>query len=126
MSCEGEIELFYAVIERAVLDASGNISATQKKSRAKIIQEARKWLFGWFSVEEETPMSFPWLCLQLDLNARDIQKQIERFLSQNLLCKPSSIRNFKRFLSDGTGAEMEIAYTTIKERVLSKKKSRSY
>ncbi|MCB9029560.1 MAG: hypothetical protein H6619_00780 [Deltaproteobacteria bacterium] len=55
-----ERNLCLAILERAMLDFTGN---DKEQSVA-----AKEWIFGDLSNPQYEPFSFPWVCLQLDLD----------------------------------------------------------
>lgn len=78
----GERRLLIAIIERAVLDAGGSMASTIKKgSNNKYKFLALGFLFGWEEGDEKEPFSFPWICIELDLDPMDTSKRIEKYLA---------------------------------------------
>lgn len=67
-----ERRLLVAILERAILDYVGN----EKKE----VIEAEEWLFG--DLDDQTMLapleySFPWVCMQLELDTKDIANKIK-------------------------------------------------
>jgi hypothetical protein len=66
--------LIGAVLERAVLDAVGDLGDVPVKDRAKIQKSAR----GWISRNRDGMFSFLWCCGMLDLDAGAIRERVRK------------------------------------------------
>jgi len=80
----GELKLYLAVIERAILDAQGSFSPDNerrtKAGAAKALQEpATFWLLCKDS-DPLTPFTFRWLCEALGLNFHETRKKIQELI----------------------------------------------
>lgn len=64
-----ERRLLLAILERAILDYVGN--------DPREVQEAEEWLFGSHDGASRNQFSFPWLCEQLDLDHKRIERKIK-------------------------------------------------
>ena len=60
-----ERALLAAVLERAILDATGNVTGHDDKSDAR--RDATNWLSNWTEADTETRFTFPWICQHLDV-----------------------------------------------------------
>jgi hypothetical protein len=71
-----ELACLAAILERALLDASGNIPGDWPGSDTQ--REARRWLFCWCDSDRKTPFTFPWVCEHLSLCPLRVRKNIKR------------------------------------------------
>lgn len=74
----GARALWYAVLERAILDISGNYSGC--KPTPKQIEKNYEWCLYWEEEDGDSVASFPWVCQYLDLDPFKIRKLIQKIL----------------------------------------------
>ena len=67
-----ERTLLVAILERAILDACGLVTAASGDSKARIKAEARDWIAS----EIDTPWSFSWVCDLLGISATPIRRAL--------------------------------------------------
>lgn len=74
----GARALWYAVLERAILDISGNYSGC--KPTAKQLEKNYVWCLHWQEDDADTVASFPWVCQFLDIDPYKIKNLIQNVL----------------------------------------------
>ncbi len=87
-----ELRLCYAVIRRAVLDATNQCSLEQKRKR-----EAISWLMLWIEQPDPVPFSFQWLCEAQSLNPHHVRHKLWQVIK-------ASTDNQYRFALEPTNA----------------------
>lgn len=86
----GNRALWYAVLERAILDISGNYSGVVFSDKAK--EENINWCLKWKEEDSETVASFPWVCSAIDVCPFKIKKLIENILHSGVKIENNHIR----------------------------------
>lgn len=77
-----EHRLLFAVLQRAILDVCGSVvRASDKKEIIRIRKSARKYIFR---SEPDSPMSFEWICDELNLDIESLRRGIRRALNTKL------------------------------------------
>lgn len=79
----GDIGLIYAVLERGVLDACGVVFGSEKEQKQRDKDNAKWWLFDWKDGDEKIPFSFPWICIELDLDPAEKRQTIRKLVSES-------------------------------------------
>jgi hypothetical protein len=72
----GERALLYAMIERAALDATGNVGFTGGVAPTVAKIAARAWISCWRDAESAPAFSFPWVCIYLDLDPYEMKSKL--------------------------------------------------
>jgi|GEM_PF-3358355 hypothetical protein len=63
-----ERNLILAILERAILDLTGNDEIQAK--------DAEEWLFGADATSDPDEFTFAWVCMELDLDIKEISEKI--------------------------------------------------
>lgn len=71
--------LLYAILERAVLDYKGKHESKYWLT-AHYARDAKRWLFAWRAKDLEKPFTFPWICINLDLDPYSTQSKIKKLV----------------------------------------------
>lgn len=69
-----ELLLISSILTRAISDATTAFIISRKDRRA-----ARVWICNWGSVDKAEPFSFPWVCIQLNLDPFQVRKTVLKF-----------------------------------------------
>lgn len=64
-----EYALVFAVLERAILDALGNLEISKNWMQQEVARSA----IVWFRSNDEEPWTFLWVCNMLDLNPEHLR-----------------------------------------------------
>lgn len=107
--------LLFAILERAIADASGVTGDIWRKQRGEFestVLKARRWLKLWTEFDFEKPFTFPWVCMHLDvcpyeLRARIMVGQWSKTFKKSQFCC-DSLR--KAFLDKAPTVEDEFVY----------------
>lgn len=82
--------LWFAVLERALLDASGNNSGVAIGALHK--KKAINWCLNWAEEDVNYVGTFPWICEYLDINPVKIRKKIKQALQSGKKIANNHIR----------------------------------
>ena len=92
--CTPEQRLCVAVLERAILDATGNIRVSpilsSNESKRKAEMTAKSWVF--LEIENYKVMSFNWICDHLGLNPADIRVIVQGLIKDDVRLGPTDLR----------------------------------
>lgn len=88
--CFAEKALLVAVLQRAIMDAAGQCGLSLgEQAVTGVRNNARRWITYWDDEDEKYPMSFPWVCLHLDLNPKEVRKTAREFFEK----RPDDLHN---------------------------------
>lgn len=113
-----ELSLCYAVMKRALQDASGVVDMRESSPKS-IVRMARAWLFNWqppadngYPYEDaKTPFTFVWVCLQLDLCPYEMVRHARKLIKKKLAFeRQPEVRGGKAFTYTPTRTEGEVYY----------------
>lgn len=81
--CFAEKALLIAVLQRAIMDAAGNSGLSLGcQATIGVRNSARRWIEYWDDTDEKHPMTFPWVCIQLDLNPKEVRRIAKGFFDK--------------------------------------------
>lgn len=82
--------LLLAILERAILDMCGN-KGFGREAKAPIVRDARFWVTRWHPDDTHAEWTFPWVCLNLDLDPVKIRETIVNLAKDGLDTKRSAL-----------------------------------
>ena len=80
--------LLHALLERAALDAA-NIG--ESGFGPQDVRNARAWIEHWKLSDQETPFSFPWVCLHLELCPYETSRKMLKLIDEKGIATKSKM-----------------------------------